>query len=74
MNYEINANTGALVPVAGSPFATGVQPASVAVNPNGRFVYVADAGLDAGDISVYTINATTAKIAGSMVTTTVYES
>jgi 6-phosphogluconolactonase (cycloisomerase 2 family) len=57
--YAVNEKTGALTAILGSPFATGVQPASVAVNPNGRFVYVADAGLDVGDISVYAVNATT---------------
>jgi 6-phosphogluconolactonase (cycloisomerase 2 family) len=61
--YSVSAyavkKTGALTAILGSPFATGVQPASVTVNPNGRFVYVADAGLDVGDISVYAVNATT---------------
>jgi 6-phosphogluconolactonase len=61
--YSVSAyavkKTGALTEILGSPFATGVQPASVTVNPNGRFVYVADAGLDVGDISVYAVNATT---------------
>jgi len=57
--YAVNEKTGALTEIPGSPFATGVQPASVTINPNGRFAYVADAGLDDGDISVYTVNATT---------------
>jgi 6-phosphogluconolactonase len=57
--YAVNEKTGALTPVPGSPFATGVQPASVAVHPSGRFVYVADAGLVDGDISVYTVNEST---------------
>ena len=57
--YVVNERSGALTEISGSPFATGVQPASVTVNPNGRFVYVADAGLDVGDIAVYAVNATT---------------
>jgi 6-phosphogluconolactonase len=55
--YAVNATTGALTPVPGSPFATGVQPSSVAINPNGQFAYVANEGLEVGDVSVYTINA-----------------
>jgi 6-phosphogluconolactonase len=37
--YSIGAN-GALTAVAGSPFAAGRTPQSVAVNLLGRFVYV----------------------------------
>jgi hypothetical protein len=33
--YDINAKTGALLPVAGSPFATAVLSVSVAVHPSG---------------------------------------
>ncbi len=37
----INASTGALTAVTGSPFATGVNyPGSLAVDPSGRFAYV----------------------------------
>jgi len=38
--YSINATTGALTPVAGSPFATGDNPTRIAVDPTGKFVYV----------------------------------
>lgn len=38
------ANSGALSPVAGSPFATGTQPVAVAVSGTGGFVYVSNAG------------------------------
>jgi 6-phosphogluconolactonase (cycloisomerase 2 family) len=40
--YAINASTGALTPVSGSPYATGRQPYSVVVNPAGTDVYVAN--------------------------------
>ncbi|MFH1147246.1 MAG: hypothetical protein V1736_06015 [Pseudomonadota bacterium] len=33
--YSINASTGALTTVAGSPFAAGGQPISIAVDPTG---------------------------------------
>lgn len=38
------ASSGALSPVAGSPFATATQPAAVAVNGTGAFVYVSNSG------------------------------
>lgn len=36
--------SGALSPVAGSPFSTGAQPVAVAVNGTGTFVYVSNSG------------------------------
>ena len=42
-------------PIAGSPFpATGTAPASLAVDPNGRFLYVVNNG--SSDISVFAID------------------
>jgi 6-phosphogluconolactonase len=38
--YSVDDKTGALTPVPGSPFATGLYPNSVAVDPTARFVYV----------------------------------
>ncbi len=55
--YTINATTGALTAVAGSPFAAGTNPRSVSVDPSGKFAYVANGG--SSNVSVYTINATT---------------
>jgi len=59
--YTIDATTGALTSV-GPPVDSGDEGAhSVAVDPSGRFVYVANSGEGntAGSISTYTINATT---------------
>ena len=55
--YSVNAATGALTPVPGSPFAAGLSPYSVTVDPTGKFVYVAN--YFDGTVSAYTINATT---------------
>jgi len=55
--YTINAATGALTPVPGSPFATGTMPTYVTVDPTGKFAYVTNEGDN--DVSGYTINATT---------------
>ena len=52
--YTLNATTGALTEVAGSPFAAGGAPQSVKVDPSGKFAYVANMS----GISAYTITAT----------------
>jgi DNA-binding beta-propeller fold protein YncE len=53
--YSIAAD-GFLVPVPGSPFAVGREPDSVAVDPTGKFAYVANTG-DANNVSAYRIAA-----------------
>ena len=47
------ATSGDLTPLAGSPFATGSNPAAVATNPSGRFAYVANRG--DGNVSAFAI-------------------
>src|SRR6266550_871935 len=54
--FSINTTTGALTPVPGSPFATGgfgLYGISLAVTPNGKFVYAGNAG--SGDISEFSV-------------------
>jgi DNA-binding beta-propeller fold protein YncE len=66
--YTINATTGALTAIVGSPFPAGSAPFSVAVDPTGKFAYVANADFNSNNVSGYTINATTGAltaIAGS---------
>ena len=55
--YTIDRQTGALTPVAGSPFAAGQFPYSLAVDPTGHFAYVANAG--SGDVYSFSINSQT---------------
>src|SRR5262249_3099920 len=59
--YTIDGTTGALTPVAGSPFPAGMGPISVTVDPTGQFAYVANRGSDfeLSDVSAYTIDGTT---------------
>jgi 6-phosphogluconolactonase (cycloisomerase 2 family) len=65
--YTVNATTGVLSSIAGSPFQTGApsgsdpSPISAAVNPSGNFVYVADFNGNGttGYVSAYSINAST---------------
>ena len=57
--YAISSTTGALTSIG---MVTAGQPVSVAVDPSGKFAYVAnenDAPGPAGNVSMYTINATT---------------
>jgi len=60
--YTVDQNTGALTEVAGSPFPAGFEPISVAVDPSGNFVYVANYG--DGDVSAYTID----QVSGALIT------
>ena len=51
--YSIGSD-GALQPIAGSPFAAGSKPNSVAVDCRGKFVYVANGG-GSNNVSAYSI-------------------
>ena len=53
-SYAINASSGALTQIQGSPFAAGTGPVSVAVNPTGKFAYVTND--NSNNISAYAIN------------------
>src|SRR5260370_7773459 len=55
--YTMYGTTGALTPVAGSPFPAGSYPASVTVDATGQFAYVAN--LYSNNVSAYTIDGTT---------------
>jgi len=55
--YTIDATTGALAEIAGSPFAAEGGPFFVTVDPSGKFAYVASIGSDS--VSAYAINAAT---------------
>ena len=59
--YTVNATTGALTPIPGSPFPAGSFPISVAVDPSDKFIYVVD-NVD-NNISGYTINAVSGVLA-----------
>src|SRR6266480_1351672 len=67
--FSINTTTGALTPVPDSPFATKGDGSffgiSLAVTPNGKFVYAGNAG--SGDISAFSVgsNGALTSIAGS---------
>jgi 6-phosphogluconolactonase (cycloisomerase 2 family) len=54
--YSIEATTGQLTPLNPSSVAVGYLPESVAVDPTGRFVYVANRG--SSDVSMFSMDAT----------------
>jgi 6-phosphogluconolactonase len=56
--FAIDASTGALTPVADSPFASaGTTPVAAVVDPNGTYLYVANNA--SNNLSVYAIDAST---------------
>jgi 6-phosphogluconolactonase len=58
VGFRVSEKTGALTPIAGSPFPTGPNPTGVATD--GNFVYVADNGSvedpTPGDVNAFKIN------------------
>ena len=58
--YAVDASNGALTQVQGSPFAAGYGPYGVAIDPSGKFAYVANNGTVSGhyrgNVSAFAIN------------------
>ena len=66
--YSINAASGDLTPVSGSPFPIGRAPTQVTIHPSGKFVYAITYGPAPGFseppmISALTIDASTGSVA-----------
>ena len=61
---SVDAATGALTEVTGSPYALGVQPQWMAVDPASKFLYVVNNnnGTTNAQISAFSINATTGQL------------
>jgi 6-phosphogluconolactonase (cycloisomerase 2 family) len=66
--YTINTTNGTLTSTGS--ITAGVDPFSVAVDPSGRFAYVAN--LESGDISMYSINGTTGTLTSIGTNTTAF--
>jgi 6-phosphogluconolactonase len=58
------SNTGALVPMTNSPFATGIFPVGVTIDPRGQFLYVAN--FSSNTVGAYAINVATGTPVGSV--------
>lgn len=54
--FSVNASTGAITEVPGSPFNAGLGPESLALDPTGRFLYVANNLSD--DVTAFSIDPT----------------
>jgi 6-phosphogluconolactonase len=57
--YVMDANTGALKPVPGSPFTTATLSVALAIDPSGKFLYVANGDPPANNISAFAIDPNT---------------
>jgi 6-phosphogluconolactonase (cycloisomerase 2 family) len=55
--YSVNASTGAITEVPGSPFNAGLIPDQLVVDPTGRFVYVTNDQSE--DITAFSVDAST---------------
>ncbi len=54
--FSIDASTGALTAVAGSPFPIGLSPLNMQVSPSGGLLYVTGGGSPTGTVEVFSIN------------------
>jgi 6-phosphogluconolactonase len=52
--FSIDAGSGALTPVAGSPFPANADPTEILITPSGKFVYVTNPGI--GAITAFTFS------------------
>lgn len=59
--YSVNASSGLLSAIAGTPFMAGSAPNSLALDSSGRFVYVTNSfnGAGGNSVSAFTLNAAT---------------
>lgn len=62
--YAVNASTGALSEIAGSPAVTGGNPQYVAIEPSGRYAYVSIPGTPS--IVKYSIDASTGDLSSAV--------
>jgi 6-phosphogluconolactonase len=61
---NVVANNGSLVAMTNSPFATGIFPVGVTIDPRGKFLYVAN--LSSSTVGAYAINTATGTPVGSV--------
>ena len=62
--YQISSlNTGNLIPLVSSPFATGGYPLSITIEPRGKYVYVAN--YNSQSVSSYSLNLSNGSLGGS---------
>jgi 6-phosphogluconolactonase (cycloisomerase 2 family) len=61
---NVVSSNGSLVAMTNSPFATGIFPLGITIDPRGQFLYVAN--FTSGSVSAYAINTATGTPVGSV--------
>jgi 6-phosphogluconolactonase len=61
---NVVANNGSLVPMTNSPFATGILPVGITIDPRGKFLYVAN--FSSSTVGAYAIDQATGTPVGSV--------
>lgn len=62
--FSINAKTGTLTQLAGSPFPIGLAPLNMQITPSGKLLFVTAVGAPYGLIEAFSVSAGTLKFAG----------
>jgi 6-phosphogluconolactonase (cycloisomerase 2 family) len=57
--FSIDASTGKLTAVPGSPYATSTLSVAISIDPSGKFVYIANGDPPANNISAFAIDVNT---------------
>jgi probable HAF family extracellular repeat protein len=60
IGFRIDRQTGKLSPISGSPFGAGAAASAIAIDPSGRFAYVANYG--GNDVSAFKIDQSTGRL------------
>jgi 6-phosphogluconolactonase len=60
--FSINSSTGALSPVANSPFTIGLSPLNMRLTPSGNFLYVSAANIPLGVIAGFSVTSGTLQL------------
>jgi 6-phosphogluconolactonase len=63
--YSINATTGALTALQGSPFATGHLPNAIVIDPSGQYLYTPNNG--ANNVSGFAIDPNTGALTPALI-------
>ena len=62
--FSIDASSGALTPVANSPFSIGLSPLNMRLTPSGNFLYVTASGQQNGLIAGFSVTSGALTLAG----------
>jgi 6-phosphogluconolactonase (cycloisomerase 2 family) len=66
--FSIDASTGILSPVTGSPFSINLSPKNMQLAPSGKFLYVSAPSQPTGVVAVFSVNAGVLSLVGFTLT------